>query len=106
RRVAGGMLLVRTAKASGARSRTAGPVCKAFPGKLPAFLKRGRGTQLALRSSRAERGRLMVIQVLLVADDPDGAATTVSTTIEINITDPRWPAWLVDAITFQAQEGA
>jgi len=41
----------------------------------------------------------MVIQVLLVADGPDGAATTVSTTIEINITDPRWPAWLVDAIT-------
>jgi len=48
----------------------------------------------------------MVIQVLLVADGPDGAATTVSTTIEINTTDPRWPAWLVDAITFQAQEGA
>jgi len=48
----------------------------------------------------------MVIQVLLVADGPDGAATTVSTTIEINITDPRWPAWLVDAITFQAREGA
>ena len=48
----------------------------------------------------------MVIQVLLVADGPDGAATTVSTTIEINTTDPRWPAWLVDAITFQAREGA
>ena len=48
----------------------------------------------------------MVIQVLLVADGPDGAATTVSTTIELNTTDPRWPVWLVDAITFQAQEGA
>src|SRR5438132_2628247 len=77
-----------------------------FSGRLPAFLKRGRGTRLALRASRAERERLMVIQVLLVADGPDGAATSVSTTIEINTTDPRWPAWLVDAITFQAQEGA
>src|SRR5947208_16660075 len=48
----------------------------------------------------------MVIQVLLVADGPDGAATTVSTTIEITTTDPRWPVWLVDAITFQAPEGA
>ena len=48
----------------------------------------------------------MVIQVLLVADGPDGAATSVSTTIEITTTDPRWPLWLVDAITFQAQEGA
>jgi uncharacterized alpha-E superfamily protein len=48
----------------------------------------------------------MVIQVLLVADDPEAGETTVSTTIEVNTTDPRWPAWLVDAVTFQAQEGA
>jgi hypothetical protein len=48
----------------------------------------------------------VVIQLMLVAEGPDAAATTVSTTIEVNITDPRWPAWLVDAITFQAQEGA
>ena len=48
----------------------------------------------------------MVIRVLLVADGPDAAATAVSNTVEINTTDPRWPAWLVDAITFQAREGA
>ena len=48
----------------------------------------------------------MVIQVLLVADGPDAATTTVSTTIEVGTADPRWPAWLVDAVTFQAQEGA
>ena len=48
----------------------------------------------------------MVIQLLLAAEGPDAASTTVSTTIEVNTTDPRWPAWLVDAITFQAQEGA
>jgi hypothetical protein len=48
----------------------------------------------------------VVIQLMLVAEGPDAAATTVSTTIEVNITDPRWPAWLVDSITFQAQEGA
>ena len=48
----------------------------------------------------------MVIQLLVAAEGPDAAGTTVSTTIEVNITDPRWPTWLVDAITFQAQEGA
>jgi uncharacterized alpha-E superfamily protein len=48
----------------------------------------------------------MVIQVLLVAEGPDAGTTTVSTTIEVNTADPRWPAWLVDAVTFQAQEGA
>ncbi len=26
--------------------------------------------------------------------------------VEVNTADPRWPAWLVDAVTFQAQEGA
>ena len=48
----------------------------------------------------------MVIQVMLVADGPDAGTTTVSTTIEVNTSDPRWPAWLVDAVTFQAQEAA
>jgi len=48
----------------------------------------------------------MVIKLMLVADGPEAATTTVSTTIQVNTTDPRWPAWLVDAITFQAQEGA
>jgi hypothetical protein len=48
----------------------------------------------------------MVIRVVLAADDPEVGATTISTTIEVNISDPRWPAWLVDAVTFQAQEGA
>ena len=48
----------------------------------------------------------MVIKLLLAADGPDAASTTVSTTIEVNTNDPRWPTWLVDAITFQAQEGA
>ena len=48
----------------------------------------------------------MVIKVLLVADGPDAGTTSVSTTIEVNTADPRWPAWLVDAVTFQAQEGA
>jgi hypothetical protein len=48
----------------------------------------------------------MVIQLLLAADGPDVTATTVSTTIEVNTADPRWPTWLVDAITFQAEEAA
>ena len=48
----------------------------------------------------------MVIRVMLAADDPESGATTIATTIEVNVDDPRWPAWLVDAVTFQAQEGA
>jgi hypothetical protein len=48
----------------------------------------------------------MVIQVVLVADDPQGGSTSVSTTVEVNTADPRWPTWLLDGITFQAQEGA
>jgi hypothetical protein len=48
----------------------------------------------------------MVIQVLVVADDPDAGSSTISSTIEVNTTDPRWPAWFVDAITHQAQENA
>jgi hypothetical protein len=48
----------------------------------------------------------MVIQVQLVADDPDAGETTVATTFDVDTADPRWPTWLVDAVTFQAQEGA
>jgi hypothetical protein len=48
----------------------------------------------------------MTVEVVLVADGPDTATTTVSTTIEVNVTDSRWPAWLVDAVTYRAQEAA
>ena len=48
----------------------------------------------------------MLIQLILVAEDPDGGPTTVSTTLDVNTADPRWPTWLVDGVTFQAQEGA
>jgi hypothetical protein len=46
----------------------------------------------------------VVIQVLLVADDP--GQTTVSTSITVDAADPRWPTWLVDTVTDQAEEGA
>src|SRR5690349_16627097 len=55
----------------------------------------GHGIRLAPRPRRADGGRGMVIEVRLAADGPDAATTTVSTTIEVNTTDPRWPAWLV-----------
>ncbi len=48
----------------------------------------------------------MVIQIQLAAGDEDADGVSVSTTIEVNTGDPRWPTWLVDAVTFQAQEGA
>ena len=48
----------------------------------------------------------MVVKVVLVAGDPDTGATTVSATLEVNMADPRWPTWLVDAVTTQAREGA
>ena len=48
----------------------------------------------------------MVVQVVLVTEDPQGGSTSVSTTVEVNMADPRWPTWLVDGVTFQAQEGA
>jgi hypothetical protein len=44
--------------------------------------------------------------VVVAAADPEGGETTVSTTFKVDLTDPRWPAWLVDGVTFQAQEGA
>jgi len=48
----------------------------------------------------------MVIRLLLATDDLTGRETTVSTSIEVNTTDPRWPAWFVEAVTFQAQDSA
>ena len=48
----------------------------------------------------------MVIQLLISTGDPDADEVAVSTTIEVNTRDPRWPVWLVDAVTYQAQEGA
>ena len=48
----------------------------------------------------------MLIQLVLVAEDRETGPTTVSTTLEVNTADPRWPTWLVDGVTFQAQEGA
>ena len=44
--------------------------------------------------------------MVLAAGDDAGAELTVSTTVEVDTADPRWPAWLVDGITFQAKEGA
>jgi hypothetical protein len=43
---------------------------------------------------------------MLVVDDPDGGSTTVSTTLDVNVTDPRWTARLVDEVTIRAQDGA
>ena len=48
----------------------------------------------------------MVIEVVLVADDPTGGETSVSTTVAVNTADPDWQAWLVDAVTGQARESA
>jgi hypothetical protein len=48
----------------------------------------------------------MVIQLLISTGEPDSDEVAVSTTIEVNTRDPRWPAWLVDAVTYQAKEGA
>jgi hypothetical protein len=48
----------------------------------------------------------MIIEVLLVADDHTAGTTTVSTSIAVNTTDPRWRARIVDEVTLQAQEGA
>src|SRR5439155_1654450 len=57
-------------------------------------------------TARAEGAQRMVIQLLISTGDPDADEVAVSTTIEVNTRDPRWPAWLVDAVTYQAQEGA
>ncbi len=46
----------------------------------------------------------MIIQLNLVAGDEAGI--TVSTEIQLDTRDPRWPARLVDSVAIQAQEGA
>lgn len=48
----------------------------------------------------------MTIRVVLVADDREIGKTEISSTIEVSMADPRWPAWLVDTVAFQAEEGA
>ena len=47
----------------------------------------------------------MVIQLNLIAGD-DAGGITVSTEIQLDTRDPRWPARLVDTVAIQAQEGA
>jgi len=44
----------------------------------------------------------MVIRLLLATDD----SAAVSTSITVNTADPSWPAWLVEAITYHAQQSA
>jgi len=44
----------------------------------------------------------MVIHLLLATDD----SAAVSTSITVNTADPSWPAWLVEAVTYHAQESA
>ena len=54
-----------------------------------------------------QRGRRpLTVQLMLVVDDPDGGSTTVSTTLDVDITDRRWTARLVDEVTIRAQDGA
>lgn len=44
----------------------------------------------------------MIIEVMLVADDD----TTVSTTVQVDLSSPGWPTRLVDTVTCRAEEGA
>ncbi len=49
----------------------------------------------------------MKISILLSAGDTDADdGISVSTTLEIDLDDPRWQAWLVDSVAGQAKEGA
>jgi len=50
--------------------------------------------------------RLVTIQVILIAGNPTAAQVSVSTAIDVDISDPRWVSDLVEAVTFQAKEGA
>jgi hypothetical protein len=47
----------------------------------------------------------MKVDVMLVANGGDGS-TSVSTTIDLDVTDADWRTKLVDAVTIQAHEGA
>lgn len=48
----------------------------------------------------------MTIRIQIAAADSADASVEVSTTIEVSPRDSRWHAWLVDAVTAQAHEGA
>jgi hypothetical protein len=50
----------------------------------------------------------MFIQLSLVAGRSEamGSQVEVQTAMQIDTADPRWPGWVVDAITSQAKEGA
>jgi hypothetical protein len=48
----------------------------------------------------------MLIQVVLIARSGAADMTSVSTTVEVDRADPRWPGSLVDTVTAQAHEGA
>jgi hypothetical protein len=48
----------------------------------------------------------MLIEVMLVADDDAGDSTTVTTSVQIDLTAPGWPTRLVDTVTCRAEEGA
>ena len=48
----------------------------------------------------------MIIEVMLTADDAAGEPTTVSTTVQVDLTAPGWPTRLVDFVTCRAEEGA
>jgi hypothetical protein len=48
----------------------------------------------------------VVIQLHLVAEDPDRREIAVSTTIQLDPDTPGWHTWLVDAVASQAEEGA
>ncbi|MFN8544962.1 MAG: hypothetical protein U0807_12280 [Candidatus Binatia bacterium] len=47
-----------------------------------------------------------MITLQLVADDHDEREIAVSTSIQVNPGEPHWQAWLVNAVTTQAHEGA
>ncbi len=48
----------------------------------------------------------VVIRIELAADDVASEHITVSTALRIDTGDPRWPTWLVEYVTIQAEEGA
>lgn len=48
----------------------------------------------------------MTVTIELRAADADGEVVTVSTALDVDQGDPRWQAWLVDAVAGQAKEGA
>ena len=49
---------------------------------------------------------MVPIHLNVPASGPVRARVTVSTTLEIDLDDPRWQAWLVDSVAGQAKEGA